>query len=113
MWPELFGDCGEDLSCPVCHGYNFALEDDIAMRCLDDTEERLRSRWRRQKDGQDSEYSKTEIRDLQEELLSLVRDRFERINKRRTEMGMELEDVNELVSGRKESVAKYCGGWLD
>jgi uncharacterized Zn finger protein (UPF0148 family) len=112
MWPELFGDCGEDLSCPVCHGYDFALEDDMAMRCEDDIEERLRSCWRRQKDGQDSEDSKDEILDLQEELLSSVRNRFERINKRRTEMGMELEDVDELVSNRQKSFAKSTG-WLD
>ncbi|KAF7119075.1 hypothetical protein CNMCM5793_008718 [Aspergillus hiratsukae] len=112
MWPELFGECGEDLSCPVCHGYDFPLEDDMAMRCEDDIEDSLSSLWRRHKDGQDSEYSKTQIRDLQEELLSSVRDRFERINERRTEMGMELEDVDKFVSNRKESIAK-SKGWLD
>ncbi|GIC85563.1 uncharacterized protein Aud_001395 [Aspergillus udagawae] len=109
MWPELFGSCGDDLSCPVCHGYDFAFDDNMAIRYQDSLEGRLR---RRHEHGQDSVYSKSEIRSLQEEMLSSLRDRYEWINARREEMGMRKEDVDELVNDHKKSFAK-CWGWLD
>jgi hypothetical protein len=57
-------------------------------------------------------YSKSEIRSLQEEMLSSLRDRYEWINARREEMGMRKEDVDELVNDHRKSFAK-CWGWLD
>ncbi|KAF7184611.1 hypothetical protein CNMCM7691_005854 [Aspergillus felis] len=81
MWPDLFGSCGDDLSRPVCHGYQDSLEGRLLWQ---------------HKHGQDSAYSKSEIRKLQEEMLSSLRDRYEWINARRAEMGMRKEDVDEL-----------------
>ncbi|RHZ58931.1 uncharacterized protein CDV56_104695 [Aspergillus thermomutatus] len=92
VWPELFGGCAVDLSCPVCHGYDFARNDKTTLDYQDSLENRLGSR------RQDPAFSKAEAgAKLREEMLSSVRERYESTNARRAEMGMKKEDVDELV----------------
>ncbi|GIJ98283.1 hypothetical protein Aspvir_000399 [Aspergillus viridinutans] len=103
IWPDLFGSCGDDLSCPVCLGYDFALDDNMAIKRQWSLECSLPSR-------REAPFSTAEeeakLRSLQEELLSLVRDRYERNNVRREDMGMKKEDVDKLVSDYNEAIFK-------
>jgi hypothetical protein len=103
VWPELRATCGIDQSCPVCHGYEFALDDNMAIKRQWSLECTLPSR-------REAPFSTTEeeakLRSLQEELLSLVRNRYERINARRGDIGMKREDVDKLVGDYNEAIFK-------
>jgi hypothetical protein len=46
------------------------------------------------------------LRSLQAELLALVRNRYERINARRGDIGMKREDVDKLVGDYNEAIFK-------
>ncbi|GFF44786.1 beta,beta-carotene 15,15'-monooxygenase [Aspergillus udagawae] len=95
MWPELFGSCGDDLSCPVCHGTL------LKGGCVGGTST-----------GRTPCTQNPRYEAYKSEMLSSLLDRYEWINARREEMGMRKEDVDELVNDHNKSFAK-CWGWLD
>ncbi|OJJ36167.1 hypothetical protein ASPWEDRAFT_172953 [Aspergillus wentii DTO 134E9] len=99
-WPDIFGSCGLDQSCPICLGYGFALDDKATLWQLDDfTSPLYRERYGHSKKPMESD----ELERLKNEALTMVTERYERINARRREMGMDEEDLDKLINDWKES----------
>ncbi|KAE8413044.1 hypothetical protein BDV36DRAFT_287343 [Aspergillus pseudocaelatus] len=88
QFPDLFGGCAVDQSCPVCYGYDFAMNDKIMLREIEEYESRL---WGA-KSGP-AEYRA----ELRQEILEMVRERYELIDARRQEMGLSRYDVDDIV----------------
>ncbi|KAI9929390.1 hypothetical protein MW887_000859 [Aspergillus wentii] len=94
------GRCGLDQSCPICLGYGFALDDKATLWQLDDfTSPLYRERYGHSKKPMESD----ELERLKNEALTMVTERYERINARRREMGMDEEDLDKLINDWKES----------
>ncbi|KAE8323560.1 hypothetical protein BDV39DRAFT_217685 [Aspergillus sergii] len=87
-FPDLFGGCAVDQSCPVCYGYDFAMNDKILLREVEEYGDRL---WR------EKSLSKEERTELKREILEMVRERYELIAARRQEMGLSRYDVDDIV----------------
>ncbi|GMF78878.1 unnamed protein product [Aspergillus oryzae] len=87
---NLRGGCSVDQSCPVCLGYDFAMDDKIRSREVGEYETRL-SR------GECSFGCYGEPEELKQEILKMVRERYEFIDARRQEMGLSGYDVDDIV----------------
>ncbi|KAE8382722.1 hypothetical protein BDV26DRAFT_288281 [Aspergillus bertholletiae] len=88
LFPDLWGGCAVDQSCPVCLGFDFAMDDKTTLRTVEKYESDLRrGRFRSEGDREA----------IKEEILALVRQRYELINTRRLEMGLGYYDVEEIV----------------
>ncbi|GAB1203790.1 hypothetical protein APSETT445_002430 [Aspergillus pseudonomiae] len=92
LFPDLWGGCGVDQACPVCLGYNFAMDDKDALRVIEYYTDRLH-RGDAKCDGGYAE--------MKREILDMVRERYESINAQREEMGFHSYDVNKTVEGSK------------
>jgi hypothetical protein len=88
------------MSCPVCLGYDFALEDKRILEELDGPEMDL---WTYKYEPEKSYLCKGQITNLKRETLALVKERYELINARKAEMGIKLENVDKLLDDWKES----------
>ncbi|KAE8131259.1 hypothetical protein BDV38DRAFT_290444 [Aspergillus pseudotamarii] len=88
QFPDLFGGCGVDQSCPVCYGYDFAMNDKVMLRKVEEYESRL---WRTKSE------SKEYRAELRQEILAMVRERYALIDARRQVMGFSRYDVNHIV----------------
>lgn len=98
-FPDIFGSCATDQSCPVCLGYEFALEDKMRIRALDQPEMRLYE----YKESQDmSGMCKAQIAKMKTETLALVEERYGLIHARKVEMGLKLEDQDKLIQDWKD-----------
>ena len=91
-----------DQACPVCMGYDFALDDKWRLRELEQTQTSLYTHKHYPKE---SYLSVEEAQELKEEALPKNRERYELTNSRRKEMGLEPIDVDEL---QQEFQQNYC-----
>lgn len=95
-WPEIRGGCAVDQSCPQCMGFEFACDDNVNLRIIDDIETRIRlakGAWAS---------SEEDIKAMEKELLEETIDRYEWINRRRAEMGRALINVKDLEREYRE-----------
>ncbi|KJK61656.1 hypothetical protein P875_00086797 [Aspergillus parasiticus SU-1] len=90
LFPDLFGGCSVDQSCPVCLGFDFAMEDKIQLREVEEYEDRLAK-------GECPFGFLGELAELKGEILEMVRERYELIDARRQEMGLSGYDVDDIV----------------
>ncbi|KAJ5895539.1 hypothetical protein N7495_007230 [Penicillium taxi] len=95
-WPDLLGSSCSDQSCYVCMGYDFALADKIDIMELDRLKRILCSEIGKMKEGR-SRYTVTELREMKEDVILGERERYEAINRRRKEMELIQEDVEEIL----------------
>ncbi|OGM50667.1 hypothetical protein ABOM_000787 [Aspergillus bombycis] len=74
--------------CPVCLGYDFALDDKCALREIEDYEDRIR----RGEFGFEGGPAEMKLK-----ILMMVRERYECINAKKGEIGFNSHDVDEIV----------------
>ncbi|KAJ9294378.1 hypothetical protein DTO271G3_6953 [Paecilomyces variotii] len=99
-FPDLFGGCGVDQSCPVCLGYEFALEDKRRIQELDWPETILY----KYKDREDmSGLCKAQMAKTKAEALELAEERYGLIYDRKVEMGLNVENENKTLQDWKDS----------
>jgi DNA repair exonuclease SbcCD ATPase subunit len=89
-----------DQACPVCMGYDFALVDKGRLKELDPLESRL---YRHKSNTEKSSLSEAKLQELKEEALSVKKERYEAINSRKEEMGLDPEDVDKLLQEFREA----------
>lgn len=80
-------------------GYDFALEDKITLQNLDTLYE---EGYLLAQMESSTEEDRQRLQQIEKEWLSGYRERYERVNARREEMGYPLNDVEELMKRRKE-----------
>lgn len=98
-FPDIFGSCATDQSCPVCLGYEFALEDKRRIRELDYPQTSL-STYKRGRGLLGM--CKAQIAKMKTDTLALVEERYRLIHARKIEMGLELEDQDKLIQDWKD-----------
>ncbi|KAI9038143.1 uncharacterized protein KD926_011278 [Aspergillus affinis] len=93
LFPDIGGSCAVDQACPMCMGYNFALNDKAWIAEIEDIEAR-RFNWN--DDGREL-VDDDELERLRDEAVESTKERYEAINKRRQKMGMLPKDFDDLV----------------
>ncbi|KAJ5221261.1 uncharacterized protein N7469_010148 [Penicillium citrinum] len=83
--------CPADQACPVCMGYDFALEDVGYLTRLADLRDTI------DKGKNPQNLSEKDFEACKRKFLSLVRERYTQQNNRKFEMGLELWDINDRV----------------
>ena len=107
-FPELRGGCGNNLACPFCMGYEFAYEEWTIIRIQDDLYSRSRKIKRSKPSSEaESHMLKEQFQSVKAEYLELSRERWEIVNSRKEEMGLELEDFTDLMK-QDESIIDRC-----
>ncbi|OJJ47806.1 hypothetical protein ASPZODRAFT_131386 [Penicilliopsis zonata CBS 506.65] len=96
-FPDIFGSCGRDQSCPVCLGHEFALEDKQTHRDLETLSSKRSA----------PVLSVDEKMQIREEILSTKRNRYELINARKQEMGMPTEDIDKLIQDAERCLDEF------
>ncbi|KAL5361271.1 hypothetical protein BJX96DRAFT_176084 [Aspergillus floccosus] len=104
-YPDLWGSCGKYLSCPVCMGYDSAENDKMGLGWLEWEEDRLRSYQRKAQESELSKSDKKALREIKYEIIEFLEEKYETINERKKEMGLSLDDVDELV---KDYIDSMC-----
>ncbi|KAJ9217955.1 hypothetical protein DTO166G4_346 [Paecilomyces variotii] len=99
-FPDLFGSCGVDQSCPVCLGYEFALEDKRRIRELDRPEMIL---YRYKDRGEMSGLCKAQMAKTKAEALELAEERYGLIYDRKVDMGLNVENEKKTLQDWKDS----------
>ncbi|KAJ5894013.1 hypothetical protein N7495_005704 [Penicillium taxi] len=95
-WPDLFGSCGVDQSCPVCLGYDFAYREKLELRYLEQASDSISYAISALKKP-DSSKTIEEVLAMKAEYLLGERERYKLINAQRAEMGMKLHNVEKIV----------------
>ena len=86
------------MSCPVCLGYDFALEDKRRLQELEPIESRLFCH----KNTDQPSMNASKLKALKDQGLTMTRERRELVCARQVEMGYRPDDVDKLVREWKE-----------
>lgn len=99
VYPDIFGGCGVDQSCPACMGLDFAIDDKHRLRYI---EQLVSSLYGSVKAG-----GCEEIEGMLAEILDLTQERYEFINDMRAEMGLRLVNVDKMVKDTEDEFREW------
>ncbi|KAH8431361.1 uncharacterized protein LDX57_009019 [Aspergillus melleus] len=103
-FPELFGSCAVFLSCPVCIGYAIASDEKSGLRALEWEEDNIKHYQRKGKESKLSAGERRQLREHKHEIEDILTEKYETLNERKEDMGLPLDDVDELVEADMDCI---------